>query len=113
LQSARGKADSHGHGVNEPAEDLLESAPTGVALEKLLDGLGLFAVTGIGGVEGPEDVVDGFHEDAMDAIETACGALRDTNKIVYKDVDASQCSLTLRQERIADGRLGCCRRDRG
>jgi hypothetical protein len=111
LQSARRKTYGHCHGIDEPAEDLLECTPTGVALEELFDGLGLLAVAGIGRVEGPEDVVDGFHENATDAIETACGALSDTNKIVYKDVDAPKDSLTLRQERISDGRLGYCRGD--
>jgi hypothetical protein len=60
CDAVRWQLDGALKGVNHPTQDCLEGCPAGIAFQHLFDGCGLLARAGVGGVEWPEDVIQGI-----------------------------------------------------
>ena len=101
VGAALREGEGHGNGVDNPAEDFLDSVPVGVALTELLHGDRFLPVDRVVGVERTEDVVDGSHKDAAKLIEAAWAALAGGKEIVNKDVDGAEDPLAMWKEWVA------------
>ena len=84
--AVRGQLNGLANGIDEPAEDNFKGAPTGVALEKFLQGDDFATAVGVGRVIGAEGFIDCVEEDSTDSIGTSRATLGEGNEVVNIDI---------------------------
>mmetsp|Transcript_20086 Transcript_20086/g.29793 ORF Transcript_20086/g.29793 Transcript_20086/m.29793 type:complete len:154 (+) Transcript_20086:1398-1859(+) len=80
--------DRHSDGIDDPTQDRFDGVPVCKTLAELLDRDGFFPMGGVVGVNRTENIIDGCHENAAEAMEALRAALADGNKIIHKDINS-------------------------
>jgi hypothetical protein len=80
--AVRGQFNGLAYGIDEPAKDNFEGAPTGVPLEELFQGDDFATALRVGGVVGAEGFVNGVEKNAPDAVGAGRATLGESNEVV-------------------------------